>query len=110
MEVCRARLLFLPLCSDPGRLGDIDKEELRNNFFRGSKKGALMALTFRKLHRHFVAEVSLVDLRLVHDTETLAQIRAGIDEYGILIFHDQRFADEEQIAFAQRLDGQLHTK
>ncbi len=69
-----------------------------------------MVLTFRKLHRHFVAEVSPVDLRLVHDPETLAQIRAGMDEYGILIFHDQQFADEEQIAFAQRLDGQLHTK
>src|SRR5438552_19197087 len=69
-----------------------------------------MALTFCKLHRHFVAEVSPVALRLVHDPETLAQIRAGMDEYGILIFHDQRFADDEQVAFAQRLDGQLHTK
>ena len=39
-----------------------------------------MALTFRKLHRHFVAEVSPVDLRQVHDRETLAQIRAGMDE------------------------------
>ena len=31
-----------------------------------------MALTFRKLHPHFVAEVSPVDLRRVHDPETLA--------------------------------------
>ena len=31
-----------------------------------------MALTFRKLHPHFVAEVSPVDLRRVHDGETLA--------------------------------------
>jgi len=69
-----------------------------------------MALTFRKLHRHFVAEVSQVDLRQVHDRETLAQIRAGMDEYAVLVFRDQPFADDEQLAFAQRLDGQLHSR
>jgi alpha-ketoglutarate-dependent 2,4-dichlorophenoxyacetate dioxygenase len=69
-----------------------------------------MALTFRPLHRHFVGEVSPVDLRQAHDDETLAEIRAGMDEYAVLIFHDQAFADDEQLAFAQRLDGQLHSK
>jgi alpha-ketoglutarate-dependent 2,4-dichlorophenoxyacetate dioxygenase len=69
-----------------------------------------MALTFRKLHPYFVAEVSPVDLRQVYDHETLAQIRAGMDEYAILVFRDQPFADDEQLAFAQRLDGQLHAK
>ena len=69
-----------------------------------------MALTFRKLQHHFVAEVSQVDLRQVHDGETLAQIRAGMDEYAVLVFRDQPFADDEQLAFAQRLDGQLHSK
>src|SRR5712691_1306215 len=69
-----------------------------------------MALTFRKLHRHFVAEVSEVDLCQVHDRETLAQIRAGMDEYAVLVFRDQPFADDEQLAFAQRLDGQLHSR
>jgi len=57
-----------------------------------------------------VAEVSPVDLRQVHDTETLGQIRAGMDEYAVLVFRDQPFADDEQLAFAQRLDGELHTK
>ena len=69
-----------------------------------------MTLTFRKLHPCFVAEVSPVDLRRVHDTETLGQIRAGMDEYAVLVFRDQPFADDEQLAFAQRLDGELHTK
>jgi alpha-ketoglutarate-dependent 2,4-dichlorophenoxyacetate dioxygenase len=69
-----------------------------------------MALRFRKLHPHFVAEVSPLDLRQVHDPETLAEIRAGMDEYAVLVFRDQPFADEEQLAFAQRLDGQLHSK
>ena len=69
-----------------------------------------MALTFTKLHPTFVAEVSGVELRSVHDRATLDDIRAGMDEYAILVFHDQPFTDEEQIAFAQRLDGQLHTR
>ena len=69
-----------------------------------------MTLTFRKLHPCFVAEVSPVDLRRVHDLETLGQIRAGMDEYAVLVFRDQPFADDEQLAFAQRLDGVLHTK
>jgi alpha-ketoglutarate-dependent 2,4-dichlorophenoxyacetate dioxygenase len=69
-----------------------------------------MALTFRKLHPHFTAEVSPVDLRRVHDPETLAAIRGGMDEYAILVFRDQPFTDGEQLDFAQRLDGVLHTK
>jgi alpha-ketoglutarate-dependent 2,4-dichlorophenoxyacetate dioxygenase len=69
-----------------------------------------VTLTFRKLHPCFVAEVSPVDLRRVHDPETLGQIRAGMDEYAVLVFREQPFADDEQLAFAQRLDGELHTK
>ena len=69
-----------------------------------------MTLTFKKLHPHFVAEVSPVDLRRVHDAETLDAIRAGMDEHAVLVFRDQPFADEEQLAFAERLDGRLHTK
>ncbi|HUF91783.1 MAG TPA: TauD/TfdA family dioxygenase [Candidatus Limnocylindria bacterium] len=69
-----------------------------------------MALTFRKLHPHFVAEVSPIDLRHVHDAPTLAQLREGMDEYAVLVFRDQTFSDEEHLAFAQRLDGRLHTK
>jgi alpha-ketoglutarate-dependent 2,4-dichlorophenoxyacetate dioxygenase len=69
-----------------------------------------VTLTFRKLHPCFAAEVSPVDLRRVHDPETLGQIRAGMDEYAVLVFRDQPFADDEQLAFAQRLDGELHTK
>ena len=69
-----------------------------------------MALTFRRLHRHFVAEVGPVELSRLHDPETLAQIRAGMDEYAVLVFRDQPFTDDEQLAFARRLDGQLHAK
>ena len=45
-----------------------------------------MALMFRKLHPHFVAEVSAIDLRRIRDRETLDAIRAGMDEYAVLVF------------------------
>src|SRR5262245_36619000 len=59
------------------------------------RRGTAMAttLTFRKLHPHFVAEVGPVDLRQAHDPETLARIRSGMDEFAILVFHDQPFTD-----------------
>jgi alpha-ketoglutarate-dependent 2,4-dichlorophenoxyacetate dioxygenase len=69
-----------------------------------------MTLTFQKLHPCFAAAVSSIELRQVHDPETLGEIRAGMDEYAVLVFHDQPFTDEEQLAFARRLDGELHTK
>jgi alpha-ketoglutarate-dependent 2,4-dichlorophenoxyacetate dioxygenase len=69
-----------------------------------------MALTFQKLHPCFAAEVSPIDLRQVHDAETLAEIHAGMDEYAVLVVRDQPFTDAEQLAFARRLDGELHTR
>jgi len=67
-----------------------------------------MALTFRNLHPVFVGEASPIELRAVRDEATLAQIRAGMDKYAVLVFRDQPFTDAEHLAFAQRLDGQLH--
>jgi alpha-ketoglutarate-dependent 2,4-dichlorophenoxyacetate dioxygenase len=69
-----------------------------------------MALRFERLHKHFVGEASPIDLRRVHDPEALAAIRAGMDEYAALIFHDQPLTDQDHLDFAQRLDGALHTK
>ena len=69
-----------------------------------------MTVTFRQLGSSFVAEVSPIDLREVHDRETLDAIRDGMDRYGVLVFRNQPFTDKEQLAFAQRWDGTLHTK
>jgi alpha-ketoglutarate-dependent 2,4-dichlorophenoxyacetate dioxygenase len=68
------------------------------------------APTFRPLHPCFVAEAGPVELRRVHDPETLAAIRAGMDEHAILVFREQPLTDDEQLAFARRLDGRLHTR
>jgi alpha-ketoglutarate-dependent 2,4-dichlorophenoxyacetate dioxygenase len=69
-----------------------------------------MPPAFRPLHPVFAAEVSPIDLRKVHDEETLARLRAGMDEFAVLVFRDQAFTDDEQLAFAQRFDGELHSK
>src|SRR5262245_12881642 len=69
-----------------------------------------MALQFTKLAPHFAALVGPIDLRATHAPEALAEIRAGMDEYAVLVFRDQPFTDAEQLDFAQRLDGELHTR
>ena len=69
-----------------------------------------MAISFRKLHPLFAAEVSPIDLRTARDRETLERIRAGMDEHAVLVFRNQSLNVQDQIAFAQRLDGRLHTK
>jgi alpha-ketoglutarate-dependent 2,4-dichlorophenoxyacetate dioxygenase len=69
-----------------------------------------MTLTFQKLQSCFAAEVGPIELRRAYDADTLAGIRAGMDEYAVLVFRDQPFTDEDQLAFARRLDGELHTK
>ena len=69
-----------------------------------------MALTYHPLHPNFAAEARGVDLRRAGDAATLAALRAGMDEHAVLVFRDQPLSDAEQIAFAQRFDGELHAK
>ena len=69
-----------------------------------------MSLTFKQLHPLFAAEASTVDLRQAGDASQLAEIRAGMNRYAVLVFRDQPFTDAEQLAFAQRLDGTLHAR
>ncbi len=69
-----------------------------------------MSLRFKQLSPCFVGEASPIDLRTVHDRQTLEEIRAGMDQYGVLVFRDQHFSDAEQLDFAQRFDGTLHAK
>jgi alpha-ketoglutarate-dependent 2,4-dichlorophenoxyacetate dioxygenase len=69
-----------------------------------------MPLTFTPLHPLFAAEAGPVSLRDAGDDQTLAAVRGGMDRYAVLVFRNQAFDDEEQMAFAQRLDGVLHAK
>lgn len=69
-----------------------------------------MDIQFRPLHALFAAEVTGVDLRCVESLDALERIRAGMDEYAVIVFRDQLLGDTDQLAFAQRFDGQLHAK
>ena len=69
-----------------------------------------MPVTFKPLHDVFAGECSPVSLRDTFDDQTLAQIRGGMDRFGVLVFRNQSFTDAEEMAFAQRLDGELHAK
>jgi alpha-ketoglutarate-dependent 2,4-dichlorophenoxyacetate dioxygenase len=59
-----------------------------------------MAIAIRQLHRHFVGEVSGIDLRKPLTKEEAAEIEAGMDKYAVLVFHGQDITDDQQMAFA----------
>jgi alpha-ketoglutarate-dependent 2,4-dichlorophenoxyacetate dioxygenase len=59
-----------------------------------------MAIAMRQLTKHFVGEVSGVDLRKPLTKDEAAEIEAGMDKYAVLVFHDQDITDDQQMAFA----------
>ncbi len=69
-----------------------------------------MPIEVTPLHPTFMGEVADIDLRDTHDPGTLGDIRSEMDRYGVLVFRDQRFNDDEHLAFAKRLDGVIHAK
>lgn len=70
----------------------------------------MTSLSFKPLHDTFVAEVSPIDLRQVRDPATLQTLRQAMDTFGVLVFRQQPFTDQEQLDFATRFDGQLHAQ
>ena len=67
-----------------------------------------MAITIRKLHPLFCAEIAGVDAAEPIDEASFAEIRAAFEEYSVLVFHDQGLDDASQIAFSRRF-GPLET-
>lgn len=59
-----------------------------------------MALAIRQLQKHFVGEVSGLDLRQPLTPAQAREVEAAIDQYAVLVFHDQNITDEQQLAFA----------
>src|SRR5215475_13967866 len=59
-----------------------------------------MAIAIRQLTKHFVGEVSGVDLRKPLTKDEAAEIEAGMDKYAVLVFHGQDITDDQQMAFA----------
>lgn len=70
----------------------------------------MTTLAATPIHPLFGAEISGLELRAVHDRATLDALQAAMDQYAVLVFRNQSFTNEEQLDFAQRFDGTLHTK
>jgi alpha-ketoglutarate-dependent 2,4-dichlorophenoxyacetate dioxygenase len=64
---------------------------------------AAMPLSIRQIGPCFVGEATGVDLTRPLSAADVAAIHAGMDRYAVLVFHDQPFTDEQQLAFTQSL-------
>jgi len=60
-----------------------------------------MGMEIRQLHPVFVGEVSGIDITQPLTPDQAAAIESGMDRYAVLVFHDQRFTDEQQVAFSR---------
>ena len=60
-----------------------------------------MTLHLRPLHPLFAGEASAIDLGKPLSAATVDEIRAAMDQYGVLVFRDQALDQEQQIAFAR---------
>src|SRR6476659_1156433 len=62
-----------------------------------------MPFTIRQVGPCFAGEVDGVDLTKPLPPDDIAAVHAGMDRYAVLVFHDQNFSDEQQLAFTQSL-------
>jgi alpha-ketoglutarate-dependent 2,4-dichlorophenoxyacetate dioxygenase len=60
-----------------------------------------MTIAIRQIHPVFVGEVSGVDLTRPLAPDEVAAVEAGMDRYAVLVFHDQKITDEQQMAFSK---------
>jgi alpha-ketoglutarate-dependent 2,4-dichlorophenoxyacetate dioxygenase len=65
-----------------------------------------MPLSIRPLLSVFAAEVGGIDCRRPIEPDTVAAIERAMDEYAVLVFHEQDLTDAEQIAFTRHF-GEL---
>jgi alpha-ketoglutarate-dependent 2,4-dichlorophenoxyacetate dioxygenase len=62
-----------------------------------------MPVAIRQIGPCFAGEVEGLDLTRPLAPEEAAAIHAGMDRYAVLVFHDQKLGDEQQLAFTRSL-------
>jgi alpha-ketoglutarate-dependent 2,4-dichlorophenoxyacetate dioxygenase len=67
-----------------------------------------MPVKTRQIGPCFAAEVEGVDISQPLSAEDVAAIHAGMDRYAVLVFHDQKIDDAQQLAFTQSLGSIEH--
>src|SRR5439155_26347647 len=60
-----------------------------------------MNVSIRQIHPVFVGEVSGIDISRPLSRDEIAAVEAGMDRYAVLVFHDQKLIDEQQMAFSR---------
>jgi alpha-ketoglutarate-dependent 2,4-dichlorophenoxyacetate dioxygenase len=60
-----------------------------------------MSITISDLTPGFAGEVSGIDITQPLTSAQAAALEAGMDRYGVLVYHDQKFTDEQQKAFSR---------
>ena len=61
---------------------------------------AIMALAIRKLTNNLGAEIDGIDLTGPLDNAIVAELRSALDDYSVLVFREQDFKNQTQIAFS----------
>ena len=61
-----------------------------------------MTVSIRQIHpvSVFAGEVSGIDITKPLSRDEVAAIEAGMDRYAVLVFHEQKVTDEQQMAFS----------
>jgi alpha-ketoglutarate-dependent 2,4-dichlorophenoxyacetate dioxygenase len=67
-----------------------------------------MPVKTRQIGPCFAAEVEGVDLGQPLPPDDVAAIHAGMDTYAVLVFHDQKIDDDQQLAFTRSLGDIEH--
>jgi alpha-ketoglutarate-dependent 2,4-dichlorophenoxyacetate dioxygenase len=62
-----------------------------------------MAVVTRQVGPCFAAEVQGADLGRPLSADEVAALHAGMDRYAVLVFHDQKIDDEQQLVFTRSL-------
>jgi alpha-ketoglutarate-dependent 2,4-dichlorophenoxyacetate dioxygenase len=62
-----------------------------------------MTISIRQVGPCFSGEVEGVDMRRPLSKEEVAAIHAGMDQYAILVFREQKIDDAQQLAFTRSL-------
>jgi len=68
-----------------------------------------MTVKMRQVGPCFAAEVEGIDIRKPLSPDEVAAVHDGMDEYAVLVFHDQHIDDEQQLAFSRSLGELEHS-
>ncbi|MDP3139687.1 MAG: TauD/TfdA family dioxygenase [Burkholderiaceae bacterium] len=61
-----------------------------------------MSMTFKPLHPTFIVEVGGIDLSKTPTDDQIAELRRALDQHVVLVFRDQDFEEDQQVAFSAR--------